>query len=94
MTKKGLEGIKRELASLYGNQRKSRELQNLAKRLGRSPAKRGAYTWKSDAFPHLSPLSIPVHSKGIKKLTAANILDQLDAQDVAAWDEYFQAGGR
>jgi hypothetical protein len=57
----------------------SRELESLAKALGRKRAKRGKEpTFISEWLPQSRPLSIPHHSKALKKGTASSILDQLE----------------
>jgi hypothetical protein len=85
MDQKKLRNIIRQINGLYGSDRKSRELEGVAKRLGRTKVKHGAYTWENGTFPTLPPLSIPHHSRGLKRFTAEGILDQLQAQDVEAW---------
>ncbi len=57
----------------------SRKLENFARALGRRRAKRGSEpTWVSDSLPNRRPVSIPHHSRPLKKRTAENILDQLE----------------
>lgn len=89
-----LKKIRREIQALYGSDRKSRELEGIAKKLHREKVKRGSYTWENTAFPDLPPLSIPHHSKGVKRFTAESILDQLQAQDIWAWEQRFEAAER
>jgi len=57
----------------------SKELESLARALGRKPARRGKEpTFISTVLPQNRPLSIPHHSTTLKKGTASNILDQLE----------------
>jgi hypothetical protein len=93
MNARKLQRIRLRIAGLYGSDRKSRDLESVAKALGRRKAKHGAYTWESASFPTLAPLSIPHHSKGVKRFTAEGILDQLLAQDVWEWDRFLTTGG-
>ncbi len=88
---KKLRRLVRRIDALHGSDRKSRELETVAKALGRKQVKHGSYTWESDVFPNLPPLSIPHHSKRVKRFTAEGILDQLVAQDVFAWEEKLRA---
>lgn len=94
MTRRQLQRIERRLNALYGSDRKSSELEGLATTLGRAHVKRGSYTWESKPFPHLPPLSIPYHSKGVKRFTAEGILDQMAAQDVWEWNLFLEAQGQ
>jgi hypothetical protein len=58
----------------------------LAEALGRRRADRGSEpTFVSDAFPGLRPLTIPSHSKPLKRFTALSVLDQLE-EDIAEWE--------
>lgn len=58
---------------------KSKELEALARALGRTKYKRGKEpTWINDAFKDLRPISIPHHSSEPNIYTANNILDQLE----------------
>ena len=69
-------------------------LESLAKALGRTRAKRGSEpTWVSVVFPALRPLSIPHHSKEVKRFTAESILDQLEV-DVHEWQQQLESGGK
>jgi len=43
-------------------------------------------------FPDLRPLSIPHHSKEVKRFTAESILDQLE-MDVHRWEEELKSEG-
>jgi hypothetical protein len=87
MTAAKLRKLKARLQQWRGSSVKPRKLEALAKALGRKRVKRGSEpTWVSESFPNLRPLGIPHHSKEIKRFTAGNILDQLEAQDVVAWE--------
>lgn len=72
--RQALEGLRRAIANMP-----SRKVENFARALGRRRAKRGSEpTWISDLLPNSRPLSIPHHSKNLKRGTATNILDQLE----------------
>lgn len=69
-----LEALRRSLGNMP-----SRKIENFARRLGRKRAKRGSEpTWISDILPKARPVSIPHHSRPLKKRTAENILNQLE----------------
>jgi|KBSSwiStaDraftv2_1062776.scaffolds.fasta_scaffold1652314_2 hypothetical protein len=81
MDQKKLRKLRRRLQALrtrvgnIGN----RELESLARALGRKRAERGKEpTFISTLLPHSRPLSIPHHSATLKIGTASNILDQLE----------------
>lgn len=58
---------------------KVRELQKLARGVGRKLQKRGKEpTWVNEDFSHWTPLSIPDHSGDLNRNTARSILDQLE----------------
>ena len=66
---------------------KSRELESLARALGRKRDDRGKEpTFISELLPQSRPLSIPHHAKTLKRGTAGNILDQLE-KDLDAFEE-------
>jgi|Deesub1362A_J573_1020465.scaffolds.fasta_scaffold09066_4 hypothetical protein len=92
MNKKRLSKIKRKMDDLRARSAgiRSRELVSIAISLGRRRSKRGKEpTYVSEPFPHLRPLSIPSHSKPLKRFTASSILDQLE-EDVAEWEDALQ----
>lgn len=86
--------LRRKIESLRGKGGvKSSEIESLAKNLGRKRHKRGSEpTWINESFPHLRPVSIPHHSKGLNRYTARAILDQLEA-DLEAWEAESNANG-
>ena len=89
MTKTRLNRLKRKIANLRARSAgiRTRELVSVANGLGRRSAQRGKEpTYVSDQFPNLRPISIPSHSKPLKRFTAMSILDRLE-DDVAAWEE-------
>ena len=66
---------------------KSRELESLARALGRKRDDRGKEpTFISELLPQSRPLSIPHYAKTLKRGTAGNILDQLE-KDLDAFEE-------
>lgn len=67
---------------------KPRELEVLARALGRELHSRGSEpNWVSNVFRDLSPVSIPHHgNKDLNKFTARAILDQLE-NDVERFEE-------
>jgi hypothetical protein len=72
--RKRLDALRTRLGNI-----ESRELESLAKALGRRPANRGKEpTFVSELLPQSRPLSIPHHSTPLKKGTAGSILDQLE----------------
>ena len=87
MNRRKLDKLKRELTQMRRSPQKARDLEGLARKLGRKQVKRGKEpTWESP-FPELFPLSIPHHGgKGIATGTKSSILDQLEG-DVLAWEE-------
>jgi len=65
---------------------KSSEMRAFAKSLGRKTASRGSEpNWINPHFPDLRPVSIPHHSRDLKKFTAQSILNQLE-EDVEAME--------
>lgn len=66
---------------------KTRELQSLARSLGRKrQGGRGKeQMWVSGEFPETRPLSIPVHSKDPIPWIVISILDQLEEEDFSLW---------
>jgi hypothetical protein len=89
MNKRKLQRLRKRLEALrtrLGNIQ-SRELESLAKALGRKRANRGSEpTYVSELLPLSRPLSIPHHSTTLKRGTAGNILDQLE-RDIEALEE-------
>jgi len=92
MTKTKLGQLRRRIEALRSRPRgiQSRELEALAKALGRKRSNRGkdpAYI--SELLPRNPPVTIPHHSKPLKIGTAINILDQLD-RDLNDLEEHFR----
>ena len=81
-----LRGITRRIKGMYGSPQKCRRLEAVAALLGRKRVKHGAYAWESTVFARLPPVSIPHHSKELKRFTAESILDHLMQFDVPAWE--------
>jgi hypothetical protein len=81
MSRRKLRKLRQRLQALrmrVGNI-ESRELEKLARALGRKRAERGKEpTFISTLLPQSRPLSIPHHSATLKIGTASNILDQLE----------------
>lgn len=94
MTRKKLDKLKRELTQLRHSPQKAAALEDLARRLGRRPAKRGKEPMsESVEFDHLYVLSIPRHGgKDLAIGTKNSILDQLE-DDVLAWEERVEMNG-
>jgi hypothetical protein len=89
MNKVRLSRLRRKLQSLRGRPAniRTRELTSLASSLGRRRHSRGKEpTFVSDAFPGARPISIPSHPRALNRLTATNILDQLE-EDIFRWEE-------
>jgi hypothetical protein len=90
MNKYKLDKLKRELSKLRRQSAgiRSRDLQSLAKSLGRRRIKKrtGEPTWISTRFANARPISIPDHPGALKRFTAGNILDQLE-QDLFLFEE-------
>jgi hypothetical protein len=81
MTRKKLRQLRKRLEALRTRPSniESRELERLAKALGRQKAKRGSEpTYVSILLSQSPPLSIPHHSSPLRIGTAINILDQLE----------------
>lgn len=91
MNRRKLEKIRQELLGLAANRSdiKSDVLISIAKRLGREKSKRGKEpTYVRAEDPRLfPPLSIPDHSRPLKRNTAANIVDSL-LSDIDTWQVY------
>ena len=89
MDSKKIKDIKTRLAKLrkkVANIR-SRELESLAKSLGRIREERGKHpTWISKDLPNAPPITVPNHPGALNKYTAGNILDQLE-QDLFTLEE-------
>ncbi len=70
-----MESFRQRLGSLKG-----RELESVARTMGRRlDTQRGKEpTWISEELPDARPLSIPNHTRDLKKGTAGNIVDQLE----------------
>jgi len=87
MTRKKLANLRKKVDAFRRSQPKARELQSLAKSLGRKKDDRGKEpTWVSE-FMDLFPLSIPDHKgKDLPKGTKNSILDQMEV-DLDKWEE-------
>jgi predicted RNA binding protein YcfA (HicA-like mRNA interferase family) len=87
MNRKKLNKVKRLLDQARLGQRKAKDLEQLAKMVGRKKDNRGKHpTWVHDDLP-VYPLSIPHHSgRDLPLGTKNSILDILD-EDVVAWDQ-------
>lgn len=90
MNFKKLAKIQVQLSQARRSPQKARDLERLAKQLGRSLVDRGKEpTWESADFPHLRPLSIPHHgSKDVSPFVLKNVLNQLEL-DISAWAEFY-----
>lgn len=87
MTPARLKKLKRELANLRRRQVKARDIESIAKRLGRKKVNRGKEPMWESCFERLFVLSIPNHGgRDIPPGTKASILDQLE-DDVFAWED-------
>jgi hypothetical protein len=87
MNRNGLDRIKRLLQQARRSQQKARDLETLARMLGRRQDKRGKEpTWVHDELP-VYPLSIPHHGgRDLAPGTRNSILNVLEG-DVIAWEE-------
>jgi hypothetical protein len=91
MNERKLKKVRREIESLRNASANIRpnKLVRVAESLGRRSSVRGKEpTYVSEPFSDLRPISIPGHSKALKRFTAENILDQLD-EDCVRWEEEF-----
>ena len=80
MRKKQIARLRQEIERLRRSGGvKSRELQELAKSLGRKRHNRGKEpNWVSEIFDDVFPISIPDHPGDLNKYTARGILSQLE----------------
>jgi hypothetical protein len=87
MNRKKLAALRRKVDAFRQSQPKARDLQSLAKSLGREEDNRGKEpTWVSQ-FVDLYPLSIPNHKgKDMPTGTKNSILDQMEV-DLDKWEE-------
>jgi hypothetical protein len=87
MNRNSLDRIKRLLQQARRSQQKARDLETLARMLGRRQDKRGKEpTWVHDELP-VYPLSIPHHGgRDLAPGTRNRILNVLEG-DVIAWEE-------
>ena len=92
MNRRRLDRIKRLLQQARRSQQKARDLETLARMLGRRQDKRGREpTWVHDELL-VYPLSIPHHgSRDLAPGTRNSILNVLEA-DVIAWEERLELG--
>ena len=88
MKRKKIKSLGNKIESLRGQGGiKSKELESIAKSLGRIRHKRGKHTtWISPIFPDLRPISIQHHSKDPNRHVANNILNQLEI-DLTRFEE-------
>ena len=82
-----LNRLRAELERLRLAQVRARDLEQLAKKLGRKKVKRGKEpTWENNTFPELPALTIPHHGgKDLPVGTKNSILNQLE-DDFLAWE--------
>jgi len=87
MTRAKLEKLRHEWTILQNRGGvKTREVERLAKALGRQRHKRGREpVWVNPVFPSLRPVSIPSHSVDLNKYTKNSILGDLEA-DFEHWE--------
>lgn len=87
MNRKRLDKVRRLLGQARRSQQKARDLEKLARMLGRKQDKRGKEpTWVHDELP-VYPLSIPHHGgRDLAPGTRNSILDVLE-DDLLAWEE-------
>lgn len=88
MNRRRLESLRRKAEAYRHSQPKAKELNALAKGLGRKQSNRGKEpTFVSGEFPGLRPLSIPNHKgRDLPSGTKNSILVQLE-EDFVAWDD-------
>lgn len=88
MNRKQLRDIGRKIEEYRRSQPKAKDLEALAKALGRKLANRGKEpTFASTEFPYLRPLSIPNHKgRDLAIGTKNSILVQME-DDMIEWDE-------
>jgi hypothetical protein len=81
MNRKKLKKLRQQIDSLRRcGGVKTRELEELAKALGRRRHKRGSEpAWVSEVLADSYPISIPSHTADLNKFTARNILNQLES---------------
>lgn len=91
MNRRRLNKLRREIAQARRAPQKARQLEEIARRLGRKLVNRGKEpVWESQQFNDLFPLAIPHHGgRDLAPGTQRSILDQLD-DDVAAWDQLLE----
>lgn len=96
MNPKKVDKLRREIEGLRRKGGvKGRELQKIAKAVGRKLGQRGKEpTWVSEQFPR-RPLSIPGHPGDLNKNTARDILEQLgqDLDEIEQGVDDEQGGG-
>lgn len=95
MNRRRLESLRRKAESYRHSQPKAKELNTLAKGLGRKQSNRGKEsTFVNKEFPSLRPLSIPNHKgRDLPSGTRNSILVQLE-EDFIAWDDRLSEQGR
>ncbi len=88
MNRNKLDRIKRQWRACWRSPQKARDLESLARGLGRKRVKRGKEPmWESTEFEDLFPLAIPHHGgKDLAPGTKKSILEQLE-NDVLAWED-------
>jgi hypothetical protein len=89
MNVKALARLSRELDRMRGSVQTARSLEAMAKKLGRTPARRGKEpSWVSVQFPELRPVSIPHHgSRDLSPGVQRNILESF-YEDIGAWEDW------
>jgi predicted RNA binding protein YcfA (HicA-like mRNA interferase family) len=94
MNRKKLEKLRREIEQRRASPQKATAIERLARKLGRRKVKRGSEpTWESD-LPGVYPMGIPHHgNKDLAPGTRNNILNQLEEQDLAAWEAKLSSNG-
>lgn len=94
MNPRRLRRCEQRLAKLRRAVPTARQLETLAKMLGRRLDNRGKEpNWVSMAFPNLRPISIPHHSSSLNKFTAGSILSQLE-EDIFRYKWMLESGGQ
>ena len=88
MVRKKLRKLQRECDDCRNGQRKAREFESLATRLGRVQVNKGKEPyWESTEFQHLPALSIPHHGGKDIPVGTKNCIIAALQQDIDAWEE-------
>ena len=84
--RKNIESFRNRISNI-----RCKELEQLAKSLGRKRINRGGeLTYESELLPNSRVLTIPKHPGALNKYTAGNILDHLE-QDIFELEENLEA---